>query len=115
MRIAALAANEKKGEEIVALHVHDLTSLADYFLVITARSATQARAIYESIDQAMTAAGREPLHVEGNTAFRWVLMDYADVVIHILLPEERDFYSIEKLWVDAPTLDWSATDTPANQ
>jgi len=113
-RVAARAADDRHGRDIVALHVTELTSLADYFLLVSATSDTQVRAIYEAIDEAMSKIGREPLHVEGTGEFHWVLMDYADVVIHIFLETSRDFYGLERLWGDAPrlTLEWDGPTTP---
>lgn len=105
VRLAATAADDKHGRDIVAIEVRDLTSIADYFLLVSAASTTQAQAIYEAIDEAMSRHGREPLHVEGRTELHWILMDYADVVIHIFLEETRAFYGLERLWGDAPRLD----------
>ncbi len=99
--IAAQAANNLKGDDIVALHVRELTTIADYFLLITAGSTTQVQAIYEAIDEAMSKARREPLQVEGRQEGHWILMDYADVIVHIFLADQREFYGLEKLWGDA--------------
>jgi len=100
--IAAQAADDIKGQDIVALQVRDLTTIADYFLLVTATSSTQVQAIHQSIDEAMSKHGREPLHVEGKTEGHWILMDYADVIIHIFLADQRAFYGLERLWGDAP-------------
>ncbi|MBI5136163.1 MAG: ribosome silencing factor [Nitrospirae bacterium] len=105
VKIAALAADARKGQDIVALHVHALTTIADYFLFVTATSSTQVNAIFEAIDVAMSKAGREPLHVEGRQESQWILMDYADVIIHIFMPDQRAFYGLERLWGDAPRVD----------
>lgn len=105
VRLAAGAADAKHGRDILALHVRDLTSIADYFLLITAGSAAQVEAIYDAIDAALSAEGIEPLHVEGKGEGHWVLMDYADVIVHIFREESRAFYGLERLWGDAPRLD----------
>jgi len=104
-RIAAAAADAKHGRDILCLNVRDLTSIADYFLLISAGSGAQVEAIYDGIDQALSAEGREPLHVEGKAEGQWVLMDYADVIVHIFREEQRAFYGLERLWGDAPRLD----------
>jgi ribosome-associated protein len=105
VRLAADAADERHGQDIDVLCVRELTSIADYFLFVTGNSTTQVRAIQEAIDEALSARGVEPLAVEGRGELNWVLMDYADVVIHIFRPESREFYSLERLWGDAPRLD----------
>ncbi|MFQ5508017.1 MAG: ribosome silencing factor [Leptospirillia bacterium] len=105
LRIAAAAADAKKGVDISAIKVRDLSSIADYFLFISATSTTQARAIYEGIDEALSKRGVEPLNVEGKNEMRWVLLDYADVIIHVFLNEAREFYGLERLWGDAPKVD----------
>jgi len=109
VRVAATAADGKHAQDILALHVRELTTLADYFLITSARSAAQVQAIYEAIDQAMTTVGREPIQVEGKGDFQWVLMDYADIVVHVFLGEAREFYNLERLWSDAPKLDLGLT------
>ncbi len=103
--IAAHAADDIKGDDIVALHVRELTTIADYFLLVTAGSTTQVQAIYEAIDEAMSKAGREPLQVEGRQEGHWILMDYADVIVHIFLADQREFYGLEKFWGDADRVD----------
>lgn len=104
-RTAAMAADSKKGADIVALAVTELTSIADYFVLVTGGSSTHVNALYEAVDEAMSRAGREPLHVEGRGEAHWILMDYGDVVVHIFLEEPRAFYGLERLWGDAPRLD----------
>lgn len=105
VRLAAAAADAKHGRDMVALEVRDLTSIADYFLLITVTSSTQAEAVCDAIDQALSARGLEPLHVEGRSEPHWILMDYADVIVHIFQEETRAFYALERLWGDAPRLD----------
>jgi len=105
VHIAANAADDKKGQQIEALHVFDLTTIADYFVLVSGNSTTQVQAIYESIDVAMSKAGREPLQVEGRQEGQWILMDYADGIIHIFLTDQREFYGLERLWGDAPKVD----------
>lgn len=109
VKIAAQAADGKKAQDIVALHVHELTTIADYFLFVTAGSSTQANAVFEAIDEAMSKAGREPLHVEGRQEGQWILMDYADVIIHIFMADQRTFYGLERLWGDAPRVELGLT------
>jgi len=104
-RIAAQAADDKHGRDIVALCVRDLTSIADYFVLVSVTSTTQAEAVCDAVDAALSSRGLEPLHVEGRTELNWVLMDYADVIVHVFREDIRSFYGLERLWGDAPRLD----------
>ena len=115
VRIAAAAADAKKGQDIQAFNVRELTSIADFFLFVTATSTTQVRAIYEAVDAAMAGIGREPLNVEGKDGYHWVLMDYADVIVHVFLEEARAFYGLERLWGDAPRLELGLEGEPGDR
>jgi len=108
-RIAAAAADAKHGRDILALEVRELTSIADYFVLVSVASSSQAEAVRDSIDQALSREGREPLHVEGRAELTWILMDYADVIVHVFREEARSFYGLERLWGDAPRLDLGLT------
>ncbi len=102
LTIAAQAGFDKLGEQILALDVADQFGLADYFLIISAKSDRQAKAIAEAIEEALKAEGL-PVHArEGLAAARWVLLDFGDLVVHIMLEEERDFYGLERMWRDCP-------------
>jgi ribosome-associated protein len=97
-------ASDGKAEEIVQLDLRGLTSLADYFVICTGRSDRQARAIYERIQMGLKHEHDfVPTRVDGATEGTWILMDYADVIVHILTPEMREFYRLEQLWGEAPT------------
>jgi ribosome-associated protein len=104
--ISAKVAWEKKGQEIVLLDLHGLTSLADYFLICSGESDRQVRAIAEAIDASLSESGIEPLSVEGMEASSWVLMDYSDLIIHIFRTESRTFYALDRLWGDAPRMEF---------
>jgi ribosome-associated protein len=93
------AADEKKAGDIAVLKVDDICYLTDYFIIITGYSTTQVRAISDAIDAAMEIEWQQsPRHVEGKTEGSWILMDYGDVIIHIFLPKEREFYNLEAFW-----------------
>lgn len=98
------AALEKKAYDVVLLDIHELTALADYFLICTARSDTQAQAIAENIRTTLAAAGEMALRVEGFSAGQWILLDYGDVAVHVFLEEVRAFYDLERLWARAPVV-----------
>jgi ribosome-associated protein len=98
----AKAGLEKKAEEVLLLDVRGLTSYADYFVVMTADSDRQAGAIADHVDEEMKKAGHTKVGVEGYEGGRWILVDYGDVVAHVMNREAREFYDIEGLWADAP-------------
>lgn len=103
------AALDRKGEKILALHVSEVSYLADYFVIITGFSRVQVRAISIAITQEVEEKWqRLPLRVEGQSEGTWVLMDYGDVIVHILMPEEREFYNLEAFWGHAQRVDLSA-------
>ena len=98
----AKAALDKKAEDVTVLDVRGLTSYADYFVVVTADSDRQASAIADHIEQTMKEQGVTKVGVEGYESGRWVLVDYGDVVAHVMNRESRGFYDLEGLWADAP-------------
>jgi ribosome-associated protein len=110
-RIAAIV-DDKKGEEIVALDVHDLVGYTDYLVIATARNERQAKAIHEEVHQRLKQdEGRLPARTEGEVEARWVLVDYLDCVLHLMVPEMRDRYRLERLWGEAPLLDLELSGT----
>jgi ribosome-associated protein len=98
----AKAALDKKGEDVMVLDVRGLTSYADYFVVVTADSDRQASAIADHVEQTMKQQGVSKVGVEGYESGRWILVDYGDVVAHVMNRESRGFYDLEGLWADAP-------------
>jgi ribosome-associated protein len=102
--IAELAA-DRKALEIVQLDLRGMIGYADYFLICTGRTDRQTRAIHDSIHQGMKSAhSLLPRRVEGVTEARWILLDYLDVVVHIFTPDTREYYRLEQLWGEAPSL-----------
>ena len=94
---------EKKGRDILVLDVTGISAVADIFVLVTGDSDLQNRAIVESVRMKLKEeAGELPWHVEGKEHYHWVLMDYVDLVVHVFLPEKREFYALERLWGDAP-------------
>ena len=95
----AAAADERKGSEITILKVGDVSYLADYFVIVTGFSMVQVRAIARSIQDTLKVDWqREPLRTAGQRAGGWVLQDYGDVIVHVFLPQEREFYNLEAFW-----------------
>ncbi len=99
--LAVRYALDRKAYDLLLLDIGEISSLADYFLICTARSDTQAQAIAENIRQNLAAVGVRPLLVEGFSTGQWILMDYADVAVHIFLEDVRAFYDLERLWARA--------------
>jgi ribosome-associated protein len=92
---------EKQAEEIVLLDLRQVSIIADYFVICSATTERQTNAILESLREDLKKAGVRPLHVEGTARSGWILVDYADVIIHIFAPEQRLFYQLEELWQHA--------------
>jgi ribosome-associated protein len=100
----AKAGLDKKAEDVLLLDVRGLTSYADYFVVMTADSDRQAGAIADHVEEQMKKAGVTKVGVEGYEGGRWILVDYGDVVAHVMNREAREFYDLEGLWADAPRI-----------
>ena len=95
----AEAASERKAGELLVLKVADVSYLADYFLMMTGYSRVQVRAIADAIeDKIKTEYERIPLRTEGKIEGNWVLQDYGDVIVHIMMAQEREFYNLEEFW-----------------
>lgn len=96
------AASDKKARDIVTMDMKNLMSSTDYFMVCSAPTATQVRAIADNIEEKMDEAGIHFHHKEGYREGEWVLLDYGDVVAHIFRQEAREYYALERLWGEAP-------------
>ena len=104
VKTAVKAIDSKKGEDIEVIGITDLTVLTDYFVIATATSSTQVKAISDEVEYKLDLLGAEAHHIEGrNTS--WVCLDYNSVVIHIFHKQQREFYSLERLWEDGEVLD----------
>ncbi|MCD8146883.1 MAG: ribosome silencing factor [Clostridiales bacterium] len=99
------AIDKKRGMNIEVLHTTDVTTLADYFVMATAASTTQLRTLSDATEEAAEKLGETPYSVEGERESGWRVLDFSTVIVHLFLPEQRDFYSLERLWQDAETVD----------
>ena len=99
--IAQLAV-EKKGEDIVLMDMRNLSTMFDWFMLVSASSSRRVKAIAKAIEKGLGEQKCSPLHVEGTSNPYWVLLDYEDVVVHVFYKEIRDFYGLERLWSEAP-------------
>ena len=104
--IAAEICDDKKAKDIVILDVRKVTTISDYFVVCSTSNERQARAIAEDLRLRMRELGKAELGVEGMKDGRWVLQDFADIVLHVFHESQREFYDIEGLWADAKQVRW---------
>lgn len=102
MKIAA-AASDKKAKDILLLNMEGLSPITDYYVICSADNTTLVKTIADNIEDKMSEQQVFPNHKEGYADARWILLDYGDVVVHIFLEEERNFYNLEQLWADAPS------------
>lgn len=121
-RIAAQAASDKLGTDIVAFDVSERLALTDVFLIVTAKNEPQVSAVVDGVEEALFRAGTKAVRREGDREARWVLLDFGDLVLHVQHAEERQLYTLERLWrdcpaipleLDAPPADASPADAPA--
>lgn len=111
---AALAASDKLATDVVALDVSDQLVITDVFLIASAPNDRQVRAIVDSIEERLLGLKAKPVRREGEREGRWVLLDFGELVVHIQHAEEREYYSLERLWRDCPAVDLPAEVHRAN-
>jgi len=107
-RAAASAAEDRLATKIVALDVSEQLALTDIFLLASAPNDRQVNAIVDSIEDKLRELGVKPVRREGERDGRWVLIDFADIVVHVQHEEERSYYQLERLWKDCPAIELSA-------
>ncbi len=106
----AQAADDRKGGDITILRVGEVTYLADYFVIVTGYSKVQVRAISQAVEQKVeTEWQRQPLRTEGIAESSWIVQDYGEVIVHILLPQEREFYNLEAFWGHAEQIEFQVS------
>jgi len=103
--VAAEAASDKLATDVVAIDVSEQLVITDAFVVASAPNDRQVGAIVDAVEDALRAHGAKPLRREGQREGRWVLLDYADVVVHVQHDEERTYYALERLWKDCPAIE----------
>lgn len=101
---AAEAMDAKKADAVIVLDLRRLTPVADYFVIGSAETMVQIRAVGDAVEEAMEDAGMRLLGREGHARARWVLLDFGPVVVHIFGPDARRLYSLERLWGSAPVV-----------
>ncbi len=105
LQMAYNAVEDKKAEDIVVLNMEGISLLADYFIICTGNSDRQVQAIAREVIEQSHVAGNEVKSIEGFDAARWILVDIGDVVVHVFHKDERDYYNLERLWREAPTME----------
>lgn len=106
--LAARCLEGKKASEIIVLEISAITSIADYFVIATGDSKRQIKACADHIDESLSKKGEKAHHVEGVVNLEWVLMDYGDVIVNIFDNEARLYYGLERLWGDAPRINYKS-------
>ncbi|MCC3274990.1 MULTISPECIES: ribosome silencing factor [unclassified Arthrobacter] len=112
-RAAAKAASDKIADDIVAIDVSERLAITDVFLIASASNERQVNAIVDGIEEELSKKGLKPVRREGRSEGRWVLLDYANVVVHVQHEEDRVFYALERLWKDCPVVDLQLEDASA--
>lgn len=114
-RIAARAADEKNGTDIVVLDVSEPLTITDCFIIATADTERGVHAIVDEVELRLREAGHKPVRREGVRDGRWALLDYLDVVVHVQHRDEREFYALERLWKDCPVVEVPGLGEPGAQ
>jgi len=113
--LIARLADDRRANDVVVLDVGDITPLTDYFVIADVPTRTQVRAIADHIEDELKGRGISRRHREGRRGRVWILLDYGSVVVHLFRVDERRFYDLERLWRDAPRIDWGqGTETPGD-
>jgi len=106
--VAARAADDKKASDTLVIEVGPILAVTEYFVITSASNRRLVRSLTEEVEaRVREVSGRSPLRVEGAREQQWVLIDYGDIVVHVFSDETRSFYEIERLYRDAPFIDWT--------
>ena len=104
-QLVCRALDEKKGRDIKVIDIHDVSVIADNFVIASGSNQNQVQAMVDNVEEQLGRAGFEPKQVEGVRNSSWILMDYGDVIVHVFDEENRLFYDLERIWRDGKTLD----------
>lgn len=104
-KVAAAAAADKKAVDIVALDVSDQLALTDCFVLASAANERQVQAIVDEVEEKLRERGSKPTRREGDNDNGWVLLDFSDIVVHVMHTEQRGFYGLDRLWKDCPAIE----------
>ena len=107
-QIACKAIDDKKGQDIKIIDIHNISVIADYFVIASGINSNQVQAIVDNVEEQLGRAGFEAKQIEGNRNSSWILMDYGDVIVHVFDEENRLFYDLERIWRDGKVLEMDA-------
>lgn len=107
-QIACKAIDDKKGQDIKVIDIHNVSVIADYFVIASGTNSNQVQAIVDNLEEQLGRAGFEAKQIEGNRNSSWILMDYGDVIVHVFDEENRLFYDLERIWRDGKVLEMDA-------
>ena len=107
-QIACKAIDDKKGQDIKIIDIHNVSVIADYFVIASGTNSNQDQAIVDNVEEQLGRAGFEAKQIEGNRNSSWILMDYGDVIVHVFDEENRLFYDLERIWRDGKVLEMDA-------
>lgn len=107
-QIACKAIDDKKGQDIKVIDIHNVSVIADYFVIASGTNSNQVQAIVDNVEEQLGRAGFEAKQIEGNRNSSWILMDYGDVIVHVFDEENRLFYDLERIWRDGKFLEMDA-------
>ena len=104
-KIALRALDDKKDRDVKVIDIHEVSVLADYFVIASGSNQNQVQAMVDNVEEMLTKAGYEPKQIEGTRNSSWILMDYGDLIIHVFDEENRLFYDLERIWRDGKVLE----------
>ena len=102
---AVAALEDKKAEDIKVIDIHEVSSIADYFIIANGSNQNQLAAMQDAVDEAMYKSGLHAKQIEGNQNSTWILIDYNDVIVHLFSKEDRLFYDLERIWKDGRVIE----------
>lgn len=105
-KLIARTLDDKKAQEVRVLGIGGLTTIGEYFVIATGGSTVQTKALADAVEERLEKEGLSPRRCEGYQSANWILLDFQQVIVHIFDQHSREFYSIERLWADAPVIDW---------
>ncbi|CAG7587762.1 ribosome silencing factor [Peptoniphilus senegalensis] len=100
LEIILKSCESKKGIDTKVMDIKGMTSIADYFVIVSGNSSTQVDALAREIDEKLSEQGVEPIHSEGKNSSRWIILDFSDIIVHVFHKDEREYYKLERLWED---------------
>ena len=104
-RTACKALDDKKGKDIKVIDIHEISVLADYYVIASGTNQNQVQAMVDAVEEAFSKEGVEPRQIEGSRNSSWILMDYGDVIVNVFDEENRLFYDLERIWRDGMTME----------